>query len=188
VRLTPDQTVVGYLWSYSRGPIGTAGSSRHRTWHAAPRQQSVLPRQLSAPKRSNVAPSAVNRPHHPANWYTPNNIISAPAATTAGLIYFSSIALTSEAQSSRLAVFGGRGMSFNICRGTLGSLAMFTAIRNASSRDSRFAVERRPGSGEMRIECRSNTTVRLRDGRCAGQAEAVLDPSETLGAHCAIGF
>jgi len=25
-------------------------------------------------------------------------------------------------------------MSFNICRGTLGSLAMFTAIRNASSR------------------------------------------------------
>jgi hypothetical protein len=42
------------------------------------------------------------------------------------------------AQSSRLAEFGGRGMSFNICRGTLGSLAMFTAIRNASSRDSRF--------------------------------------------------
>jgi hypothetical protein len=28
-------------------------------------------------------------------------------------------------QSSRLAEFGGRGMSFNICRGTLGSLAMF---------------------------------------------------------------
>jgi hypothetical protein len=28
-------------------------------------------------------------------------------------------------------------MSFNICRGTLGSLAIFTAIRNASSRDSR---------------------------------------------------
>jgi hypothetical protein len=28
-------------------------------------------------------------------------------------------------------------MSFNICRGTLGSLAMFTAIRNASPRDSR---------------------------------------------------
>jgi hypothetical protein len=26
-------------------------------------------------------------------------------------------------------------MSFNICRGTLGSLAMFTAIRNASSRE-----------------------------------------------------
>jgi hypothetical protein len=34
-------------------------------------------------------------------------------------------------QSSRLAVFGGRGMSFNICRGTLGSLAIFTAIMNA---------------------------------------------------------
>jgi hypothetical protein len=29
-------------------------------------------------------------------------------------------------------------MSFNICRGTLGSLAMFTAIRNASSRVSPF--------------------------------------------------
>ena len=28
-------------------------------------------------------------------------------------------------------------MSFNICRGTFGSLAMFTAIRNGSSRDSR---------------------------------------------------
>jgi hypothetical protein len=35
------------------------------------------------------------------------------------------------AQSSRLALFGGLGMSFNICRGTLGSFAMFTAIRNA---------------------------------------------------------
>ena len=32
------------------------------------------------------------------------------------------------AQSSRLAEFGGLGISFNICRGTLGSLAMFTAI------------------------------------------------------------
>jgi hypothetical protein len=39
-------------------------------------------------------------------------------------------------QSSRLAEFGGRGMSFNVCRGTLGSLAMFFAIRNASSRNS----------------------------------------------------
>jgi hypothetical protein len=29
-------------------------------------------------------------------------------------------------------------MSFNICRGTLGSLAMFTATRNAPPRDSRF--------------------------------------------------
>jgi hypothetical protein len=33
-------------------------------------------------------------------------------------------------------------MSFNICRGTLGSLAMFTAIRNASSRVSRLAADR----------------------------------------------
>jgi hypothetical protein len=32
-----------------------------------------------------------------------------------------------DTQSSRLAEFGGRGMSFKICRGTLGSLAMFTA-------------------------------------------------------------
>jgi hypothetical protein len=46
-----------------------------------------------------------------------------------------------RAQSSRLAEFGGLGMSFNICRGTLGSLAMFTAIRNASSRVSSFALE-----------------------------------------------
>ena len=36
-----------------------------------------------------------------------------------------------RAQSSQLAVFGGLGMSFNVCRGTLGSLTMFTAIRNA---------------------------------------------------------
>jgi hypothetical protein len=33
-------------------------------------------------------------------------------------------------------VFGGQGMSFNIRRGTLGTLAIFTAIRNASSHDS----------------------------------------------------
>jgi hypothetical protein len=51
--------------------------------------------------------------------------------------------LSEPTQSSRLAEFGGHGMSFNICRGTLGSLAMFTAIRNASSRDSSFALERR---------------------------------------------
>jgi hypothetical protein len=38
-----------------------------------------------------------------------------------------------RAQSSQLAVFGGRGMSFNICRGTLGSLAMFIAIRNGAA-------------------------------------------------------
>jgi hypothetical protein len=31
-------------------------------------------------------------------------------------------------QPSRLAVFGGFGMSFNICRGMLGSLAMFPDI------------------------------------------------------------
>jgi hypothetical protein len=51
-----------------------------------------------------------------------------------------------EAQSSRLAEFGGLGMSFNICRGTLGSLAMFTAIKNASSRDNRFIDICRCGS------------------------------------------
>jgi hypothetical protein len=48
-----------------------------------------------------------------------------------------------DAQSSRLAEFGGLGMSFNICRGTLGSLAMLTAIRNASSRVSLFVDSRR---------------------------------------------
>ena len=37
-------------------------------------------------------------------------------------------------------------MSFNICRGTLGSLAMFTAIRNALSRVSNFADDRRSDS------------------------------------------
>ena len=40
------------------------------------------------------------------------------------------------AQSSRLAKFGGRGMSFNICRGTIGSLVKFAANRKASSRVS----------------------------------------------------
>jgi hypothetical protein len=36
-------------------------------------------------------------------------------------------------QSSRLAEFGGLGMSFNICRGTLGSFAMLAVIRRAFS-------------------------------------------------------
>ena len=34
-------------------------------------------------------------------------------------------------------------MSFNVCRGTLGRLAMFTAIRKASSRVSLFIDSRR---------------------------------------------
>ena len=37
---------------------------------------------------------------------------------------------------------GGLGMSFNVCRGALGSLAILTAIRNASSRVS-FSVDGR---------------------------------------------
>ena len=53
-------------------------------------------------------------------------------------------------QSSRLAEFGGLGMSFNICRGTLGSLAMFTAIRDASSRDS-------PPINRLRVRYRSHS-------------------------------
>jgi hypothetical protein len=56
-----------------------------------------------------------------------------------------------NAQSSRLAEFGGVGMSFNICRGTLDSLAMFTAIRNASSAGE-SALSRYPTS--------ANTTKR----------------------------
>jgi hypothetical protein len=44
------------------------------------------------------------------------------------------------AQSPRPAECGGLGMSFDICRGTLGSSAMLTAIRNASSRLSSFAA------------------------------------------------
>ena len=55
-------------------------------------------------------------------------------------------------QSSRLAEFGGLGMSFNTCRGTLSSLAMFTAIRNASSRDSRFIDICRCGSSSIEVE------------------------------------
>ena len=49
------------------------------------------------------------------------------------------------AQSSLLAELGGLGTSFNICRGTLGSLAMFTAMTNASSRVS----------ADVMIECRN---------------------------------
>jgi hypothetical protein len=41
------------------------------------------------------------------------------------------------AQSFRLAEFSGLGMSFNICRGTLVSLAMFTAIRKPTRRANR---------------------------------------------------
>jgi hypothetical protein len=54
-------------------------------------------------------------------------------------------------QSSRLAEFGGCGMSFNIRRGTLDGLAMFTAIRNASSRVSRLAVDRRQFSAMRNV-------------------------------------
>jgi hypothetical protein len=45
------------------------------------------------------------------------------------------------AQSSWLAEFGGLGMSFNICCGTLGSLAMLAAMRRASSRVSRLVYD-----------------------------------------------
>ena len=72
-------------------------------------------------------------------------------------------------QSSRLAEFGGLGMSFKICRGTLGSFAMFTAIRNASSRDSRFALERRPArltiDQEITLVRRINTARARLNGR-----------------------
>jgi hypothetical protein len=42
-------------------------------------------------------------------------------ASVGGLFHFRRTAIDTRAQSSRLAEFGGRGMSFNICRGTLGS-------------------------------------------------------------------
>jgi len=48
-----------------------------------PRPIGTLSR-FNAPKRSNVAPAVVSRPH-PANSYTPNSIMSAPGAKTAGL-------------------------------------------------------------------------------------------------------
>jgi hypothetical protein len=47
------------------------------------------------------------------------------------------------------AEFGGLGMSFKICRGTLGSLAILTAMRNASSRDIRFIAIWRSGSSSI---------------------------------------
>jgi hypothetical protein len=64
------------------------------------------------------------------------------AATECPLLGGKAADIHSRTQSSRLAEFGGLGISFKICRGTLGSLAMFTAIRNASSRVSSFALER----------------------------------------------
>jgi len=44
-----------------------------------------------------------------------------------------------RAQSSRRAEFGGVGMSFNIYRGALGSLAMVAPMRRASSQVSTSA-------------------------------------------------
>jgi hypothetical protein len=46
------------------------------------------------------------------------------------------IKLSAGLNQSRLAVFGGRGMSFNTCRGTLGSLAMFTNQERLVARKS----------------------------------------------------
>jgi hypothetical protein len=43
-------------------------------------------------------------------------------------------------------------MSFNICRGTLGSLAIFTAKRNGSSRVSLFILERPASPTRCSIE------------------------------------
>jgi len=73
-------------------------------------------------------------------------IEAAEAASVGGLSRFWRAAIDTRTQSSRLAVFGGRGMSCNICRGTLGRLAMLAATRNASSRDSRFIDICRCGS------------------------------------------
>ena len=50
-----------------------------------------------------------------------------------------------RAQSSRLAEFGGRGMSFNICRGTLGSL-VHRDKECLVARELCFAVDLRPAS------------------------------------------
>jgi hypothetical protein len=57
-------------------------------------------------------------------------------ASVGGLFHFRHTDIYTRAQSSRLAEFGGLGMSFNICRGTLGSLAMFTAIGHAYYRQA----------------------------------------------------
>ena len=76
-------------------------------------------------------------------------------------------------QSSRLAEFGGLGISFNICRGTLGSLAMFTAIRNASSRVSCFALDSPPGL-VLVIDIRQRLLVVVAHDKAGG---AFLDQS-----------
>jgi hypothetical protein len=44
---------------------------------------------------------------------------------------------------------GGLGMSFNVCRGALGSLAILIAIRNASSR-ARLFVDTHPKASTPR--------------------------------------
>jgi hypothetical protein len=55
-----------------------------------------------------------------------------PRHSSAVVAAYGSIAdIDTRPQSSRLAEFGGLGMSFNICRGTFGSLAMLAAIRRA---------------------------------------------------------
>ena len=50
-------------------------------------------------------------------WYA-DCLLSRPPQL-AGLFHFKTQIYETDAQSSRLAVFGGRGMSFNICRGAI---------------------------------------------------------------------
>jgi membrane-associated phospholipid phosphatase len=79
-----------------------------------------------------------------------------------GLLWacFSIMVVVARVYFGMLALCGGRGMSFRICRGTLGSLAMFTAIRNASSRDSRFMDIWRCGSSS-KMMCASDTPKKV---------------------------
>ena len=105
-------------------PAASTGRTRDRTRPMLQKRQKVLARAPSTrdPKRRSLRCKRVSA-------------VGCKAAD-----------INSRAQSSRLAEFGALGMSFNICRGTLGSFAIFTAIRNASSRDSRFIDICRCGS------------------------------------------
>jgi hypothetical protein len=58
------------------------------------------------------------------------------------------IAGSSRAQSSRLAEFGGLGMSFNICRGTLGTASSHQREQNFGYGD-KADRERDSGDGEL---------------------------------------
>src|SRR5580700_7560909 len=70
--------------------------------------------------------------------------------------------LSIRAQSSRLAEFGGRGMSFNICRGTDGD--HFAVTHRTRFTIPRVAKEKPPSGGAQRLGVHS--------GRAPGKGDA----------------